>query len=478
MANSLKTGTIYLTLSSFIFIVTGYFINVWLGRFLGPTDYGNYGVIIGLISLVNMIQTSGLTQTAAKYIAENEKDGDAIFKSALNIQIVATLIISTIYYLSAPVIADLLNDNSLVPFLQLSTLIFPLYGLYALYIDYYNGRHNFKKQAIINSLYSITKLVAVLLFAYFYHLKGVLWGFIVAPFLSILAGFYYPKGSVNSFTYKKLLLFSIPLIGYVIFSTLLQSLDLYMVKSFLSGEYAGYYTASQNISKLVFYATISLSSVLLPSISKSVSNNLLAKAQSTISISMRYALMLIIPSVLLIATTSNQLLELIYSSVYTPASVSLSILAFAYGFFSIFTILCTIINGSGKPKYSLLLSLFGTIIITLLCILLIPQYNIVGAAIASLVSNFLVMLIAAIYISNRFNKFINFYSLIRIILSSIIVSVVAIFIILPVTMLPLLYLALFAIYLLLLKVMKEFNENDTKIILSVLPSKILSKYKI
>ena len=56
-----------------LFILVGYAINIVLGRLLGPINYGIYGVLVSLISVANILQTSGLTQSMAKYIAANEK---------------------------------------------------------------------------------------------------------------------------------------------------------------------------------------------------------------------------------------------------------------------------------------------------------------------------------------------------------------------------------------------------------------------
>ena len=36
--------------SSLVFMISGYLINLWLGKQLGPASYGIYGVIISLIN--------------------------------------------------------------------------------------------------------------------------------------------------------------------------------------------------------------------------------------------------------------------------------------------------------------------------------------------------------------------------------------------------------------------------------------------
>jgi stage V sporulation protein B len=116
--SKLAKGAIYLSLSAFLFMLSGYIANIWLGRHFGPKVYGQYGVIIALISLINIMQTSGLPQALAKFVAENPKEKDGILKSALNIQIISTLSVALLFAAFAPTIATLLKDKELVKYLR------------------------------------------------------------------------------------------------------------------------------------------------------------------------------------------------------------------------------------------------------------------------------------------------------------------------------------------------------------------------
>ncbi|MEK7570953.1 MAG: flippase [Patescibacteria group bacterium] len=460
MRTTLKKGTMYLTVASGIFIFVGYLTNILLGRFLGPVDYGNYGVIVSLISLVNIIQTSGLTQSVAKYIAQDEQLADEILKSAFTLQLVVTGVITILFFLLAPMLAALLNDESLTPYLQLASASFPVYGMYALYVDYANGRHFFKKQALLNSLYSVTKAIGVVSLGYLFHLKGVLWGFIIAPFFSLLIGFYYPRKTRFHFPYKKLILFSLPLIGYTLFSTLLQSIDLYFVKSLLSPEASGFYTASQSVARILYFGTIAFSSVLLPSISHSVQQKLYTKTRETIALALRIILLIIAPITALIAATSKDVLLILYSAAYIPASSALSLLIVSFVFFTLFTLLSTILIAAGKPKIPFVLAGLGLCANALLCFLLIPQFFLSGAAIASLLSNAFVMILAAIALYHQCNYLFPQNRLYKIIGTSLLLFILAKMITVELFLLPFLYLSFLSLYVIILIVLKEITDED------------------
>lgn len=467
MKTTMKQGAIHLTGASLLFIVVGYFINIILGRFLGPVQYGIYGVLVSLISVANILQTAGLTQAMAKYIAENEEISDEILRSSLILQTVISLGLTIIFFIIAPYIALILRDDSLTNYIRLAALSFPIYGFYALFVDYYNGRHFFKKQAFLTSMYSLSKAVSVIILGYLFSLKGVLVGYIIAPLISLFLGFYYPKRILFRFPYKKLIIFSLPIIGYIIFSTLLQSIDLYFVKAMLSPESAGYYTASQNISRILYFATLAVSSIMLPTISQNVQRKLLNKIQEAITTSLRIVLLILAGGIALISATSHELLIMIYSNLYSAADESLSILAISFGFFTFFTLFATILTGAGKPKVPFVLSLFGLIMNMLLCFILIPYYQLTGAAVASLVSNVIVMSIAAGAVYRQFSALLSIRHVLTISSGGCLAFLCARVLTENNFFLPIIYVLTFSMYVLFLIITNELTREDVKQLRSI-----------
>lgn len=460
-------------------MAAGYLVNIFLGRSLGPVAYGTYGVIISLMTAVNLMQTAGLPQAVAKYIAEDENKADEVLKSGLLIQIVATVLLTVLFFILAKPLALLLHDVKLVPYIQLASLILPLYGIFALYTGYYNGLHNFKRQSVLNILYALLKVIAVLVLVSLFQLIGAIVGFIISPIAAIMTGIKIPKKVRQSFPYKKIILFSLPLIGFAIFSNLLQSIDLFFVKALMhSNKATGFYTANQNIAEIPFYAVTALAGVVFPGISRSVSQKLKEHTKKLILMSLRSALLILLPSILLISATSFYLLTFLFSSSYQLGATALSILVIGNGFFTLFTIMAMIISGSGFPLTSSILSGIGVIISSLVCIWLIPLFGLLGAAMATTIASFLVMLGAAVIVYLNFGVLLSVQSFLKILVASLIIYLLAKIIILPVILLPFLYIFLFGIYILLLILLKEITRDDVALLYSLLPQWIMKKRKI
>ncbi len=462
MSKNIVSSTLVLTISSFIFMVTGYLINILLGRQLGPADYGIYGVIISLMTAVNMIQTSGLPQTTAKFIASGKYSENEILASSLWLQIISTSILTVVFFLLAGPIAILLNDISLINYIRASSLILPFYAIYSIYTGYYNGLQNFKKQASIYNVYSVSKLILVIGLVYFFHLYGAIIGFILAPIAALLFGFHLPnKVFLEKSLYRKLILFSLPLIAFSILSTLQLSIDLFFVKSLMQDNLAaGLYTASQNIARISYFALSSFAIILLPIVAQSVHAESVVETGRKIRNILRYLFLLLIPGTILISITSSQLLHLLYSSKYISGGPSLSWLAIGLGFLALFNVLTNIIIAAEKPYVTVVLAGTGVLISSIFCYFLIPHYGLVGAGLATTIGGVLTTLASLVIVTRRFPHSLNWVSIFKISCATLVMYCVSLFIHLPVILLPLTYIILSLIYAIILYILGEIRKED------------------
>jgi O-antigen/teichoic acid export membrane protein len=184
---------------------------------------------------------------------------------------------------------------------------------------------------------------------------------------------------------------------------------------------------------------------------------------------MRYMLMLLIPGVLLISATSSDLIDLAYSSRYIEAANPLSILVFGLAFLTVFLVLAHIIMGSGKPNVVFGITLPLVAMDIVLNIVLIPRYELMGAAWATTLTALVGMTVAAIYVFRRFKALVSARSVIKICLASLAVYFIALHVSLSPFFLPLIYVGLFAVYFGLLLLMKEFSKEDVETIKRIIP---------
>ncbi|UCG54303.1 MAG: flippase [Dehalococcoidia bacterium] len=468
-------GTLYLIIANGVFSVVGYIIHFWIGRHLGPAEYGIFGVVIYLMTTVNLFITSGFPQSASKYIAEDYSRAGSIIRDANRIQFVFCIIIFGLYFGLSGVIANLFDDPSLTSYIRISTLGIPAYAFFSVYsVGYLNGLRRFSWQALASIGSSITKLAVVFGSVLLgFGVGGALVGYIIAAIVGFVLAwkFLNPlKKSKSNFGWKKLVGFGIPATIFAATFFLLMNIDLFVVKAIGGGEAeTGYYASATTISRVPHFLIAGLAMTLLPSISRSTSLNNIELTKSYIQQSVRFMLMALIPGVLVVSATSADLLTLLYSSSYLEAAIPLSILVFGVALLTIFYVLSNIILGINKPWIVLSIVLLLAGVDIALSVFLISSYGLVGAAWATTITGLIGMSLVAGYIFTRFRTLICIKSLLRILFASGVVYGTTYFIPSLPLWLPAIYIGLSLVYIGILWVTKELTKDDLNTVMKLIP---------
>lgn len=469
---SLAKGTLYLGSSQAILMISGYITHIYIGRFLGPADYGMFGIIISIMTLNNILFMTGIPQASSKFIAMNGNI-NKIMKTSINLQIIFSIIVFGIYFLSAQIIADILGDPELSKYIRISAFTIPIYAMFSIYGGFLNGFRLYGRQAsitIIHSIVKVTTVIALILLGF--AIYGAIIGYILGALAGTIIGWFFVRdikkniGNNTDFSVRKIIDFSL-LITIFSFSLLfLVNIDLFLVKRFLDNTQTGYYTASSTLSKLPYYMLTGLGMTLFPAISKFSNDKI--QVIKYIKESMRYMILILFPITFIISGSSKLLIELIYSNIYVEASYSLEILIFGLAAFTISNILMMIINAYGRPVIPVVITITLIPMIIGLNWILIPIYGLKGAAIATTITGLFGLILSSIYIIRLFGTFIDLISLIRIIFASFIVYEMALWVQVDIVILPLWYIFLFGIYICILILTKEFNKNDFKIVTNIM----------
>ncbi len=469
--DSLSKGSIFLMLSKVIFLFSGYGVNIAAARILGPSSYGVIGIIISIMTIMNLFFMSGFPRTTSKYISENKNWNQNLIKKSLKLQIVLLISASLIFILLTPVISYILNDFSLTYYFIITVIVLPFYAVFALFSEgFLNGYRLFKKQAISSSIFSIVKLITVLILLMIgLTIEGVIFGYAIAAFSGFLISFYYFKkikivGNLD-IPYKKIINFTIPIIIFSVCIFLLFNIDLLSIKAILENNAeTGLYTSASMIARIPYFVFTGLEFALLPTISYSVTKKGMKHTKTQIQQTSRYLLMILIPLILLVAASSTDIINIFYTSEFSQAGPVLQILIFGLGFISLISVLSYIAIGLGKPNIALLTTIITLLITISLNIYFIPIYGLKGGALATTISAFIGFLIIFIIITKNIGFFIYTDTLLKIILSAIVIFIVAFYTNLTGIKLIIEYFVLIIIYFGILWVLKEINTDDISMI--------------
>jgi len=441
--NHIAKSALWVTVSEIIFNLSGFIIHSILGRVLGPADYGRYGIIVTLTTMVIILIGNGIPTAMSKYISEIFETNPQLIlkikKQALIIQTVLIAVITVVFFLCAPLISLALGDTTLTPLFQFSSLIIPAFAAASFYFSYYTGLHEFNTQATLKTVRSFLRIIFVVGMAVVFGLYGSISGYIIAPFAVFVAAYLIDKFVINKkiqakiaqfpqdknleteFEWRKLINYGWQIVVFFLAYELLISIDLYLVKGLLHDDaLTGVYNASLTVGRIPYYIFYAMTVFLLPMVSKKSANNNLTNAKGIINNAIRIMLIFLTPMVVLLSIYAHQTLELLYGKKYLAGAVPMSVLVWGVGFLTIFYVLSFAANGGGKTFVSMMISFFGLIVNVVLNYILILKMGLVGSAWATTVASFVVMLIMLYYIKKHFEASLDFMELLKVLLSGII----------------------------------------------------------
>jgi stage V sporulation protein B len=396
-------GALYLAFSEIVFVLSGYLIHIFLARKLGPSGYGTYSVVVSLVSIANLFLTTGIPKTVSKFISENKKNFESVKKSSIYLQLFFGIIFFNLFIISSKSMSFLLKDASLEPYIKIVAIMIPAFSFHSLFIGYLNGLREYEKQAISQTVYYFSKIILIFILVYLLNssIKGALLGFALSPLLGLLACLFFVDFRLNggNFPIKKIILFSLPITFFSVINNFALNLDLFFVKALVSNTLdVGYYSAASTIAKTLTYATVPISSVIFPVISNLTHKGKSEKSKIYIEKSFLYSFLIVFSIALLFSIFSKQIVSLLYSGEYLPATNSLKVLSFGMAFFALYTLAMTIISGAGKLKSCIVISSLVMILDLVLCSCLVKSYALVGAATATAISGFFGLCLSLIFI--------------------------------------------------------------------------------
>lgn len=287
--DSLIRDSFILFIASMFANVAGFFYHFYMGRVLGPVDYGILGVVFSIAYLINVPATvvqTGVTKFTADFLAkgENETAVYKIHKTIFSKMFVYAFLLMMVFLLFSGIISNVLKI-SIYPL-----FVFAPYILFALMLPvlrgFLQGRQLFKKLGINLVLESVFKLVFGIGLVYFgFRVYGAVVAVVIASFLACLLIYFNVKkfnlshnvdsGNVenniegdikNKFEISDFYKYIKPVFFALLFLTLLYTIDVFFVKHYFSEHEAGLYTALSLIGRIVFFASSAVSMVMFPKV--------------------------------------------------------------------------------------------------------------------------------------------------------------------------------------------------------------------
>jgi O-antigen/teichoic acid export membrane protein len=413
------TGSFYVFIFSSLSAGLNYLLRFILAANLTIADYGLFYASLSLINLVAVLRYFGLHQSLAYYIskfkAENKlkKLRTSIF-TAFSLQILITSLITLVIFLYSENIVinyfGLQNISQRVIIIKLLAGFFFINMFVEMMRVIARGFQKMRFFVLIDFLRMFFWVTFTCLLLWFnYSVFSPIGGILISCFLVILIFLkpilkLIPKTTIkpNKKLTKKLISYGIPLMISGFIGTIIASTDTILITIFKTLEDVGIYQTAQSTSRLLWLFSGSLIPVLFPLVTE-IETKKGYVFKRGVELIYKYLWIILIPFALMLFFLSTEILNLFFGKLYIQGSLVLKIFALGAIFFSITQINGTILNGIGKPTKYTKVAFKGMIINLIGNLILIPLIGIIGAAISTLLTYF-IMLIFSFFELRRFIK--------------------------------------------------------------------------
>lgn len=195
---------------------------------------------------------------------------------------------------------------------------------------------------------------------------------------------------------------SMALFSAVVAASIYTYLDSIMLGFLTDYAQVGFYNSATHISKSLLPIATSLAVVALPRLSYYLKDKKWDDINVLVEKSISVIAFLCFPITFAVISIAPEFIPLFYGPLFGGAILPLQIIigvVVAIGFSNLFGV--QILTGLGRDKLLLIMTLVGAAVNFSLNLFLIPSYGAVGAAIASVLAEFLVMIVGLIFVVKK-----------------------------------------------------------------------------
>jgi|Deesub1362B_J571_1020462.scaffolds.fasta_scaffold00364_1 O-antigen/teichoic acid export membrane protein len=403
-----KESTIFF-FGSFIGNGLKYLINIIIARYLGAALFGIYFLGLSVFRILERISYMGIQNGVLRYVAayNGEKDNSRV-KGIIIIGFfiassIALLFSIMLFLLSKAIGEGIFNKPAAVDALRFFALALPFSTPTAILLFATRAFKKLKYEVYIRDLFEPLLRILFIIFIIIVGLKlsGIIFVFVISAFISLFLAFFYLRKFFPSITNKdirpvfetkKLFSFSWPLSLYGVFLYLISWINILMLGHFLPSKAVGIYSAAHRTIILVQTAFLSFNSIFAPIISDLYNRKEYIKLSSLYKIVAKWIFSISLPISLLMITFAKNIL-ILFGLEYTVGVHCFIVLVFAYLLDSAVGTPEGIIMMTGRSKLNLINSIILILSNVILNLFLIPNYGILGAALATGFSIFLINII-------------------------------------------------------------------------------------
>lgn len=365
-------------------------------RSLTPTSFGYVALAYTVASAIGALAIFGVKDGVTRLMSAGaEEEGVEIVRAGVLITVITGAVGAALMYLARTRIADVMSESALTPLLVLFAalvLFKPLAEtLFGVLRAFGSSRAAILTRNIVPRVVGLVVFgIGVLLID---EVSAAVMYWVSIPVIMIVVSSYFIlkrlgtknvfSGGVKASRIRDLLVFSGPLaVGSVVFLFLGQ-LDVLMLGYFADSKAVGLYRSILPLQQSSTFIMTSFTFLFLPLATEFFEERQFDDLSELYTVSTKWISALTLPMVLVLGLFPSPVINAFFGSSYLPAAPALTILILGMYSRALVGLNGDMVRAINRPEIELYTAVGGLAVNAVLNVLLIPQYGIVGAAVAT-----------------------------------------------------------------------------------------------
>jgi len=381
----LGVGTIQVLFAECLVFPLGLITAAYIGRALGPRDYGIFAVALATGDVIEWTMTSLFSRATVQVVSE-AADWRAVAAATFRLQTSIGIALGVSSFLAADLVAGALGEPSIAWLLRALALELPLVAAGVVTRNVLTGRGKYRERALSSVFRLSARMVFVIaLVAAGFSVRGAIVGEVLSTAVWLAALSWLariptltpgpPEGN------RRLWSLARPLFMLALSLRVLDKVGVVALKMLgASAREAGWYAAAQNFGIAPGIFAVSFGPLLLNALASSVRGGNLAPGRPLVRNALRVVFG-ILPFVAFGAGAAPEIIRLIYGAGYEPAArLAIPLLGSAMGI-AIASVAGTILAAADEARR--IVRLLGPVTLAALVALafVVPRFGAMGAAI-------------------------------------------------------------------------------------------------
>lgn len=399
MASSVAKNTTFMTMASIAQRVVSFVYFIIIARIIGVENTGDYFFALSFSTIFLVIADFGLNNVLVRELARNEEKGNSYLNSLLSLKFILGIFSYALIILFANILGYEESTKQLI-YVAGITVIFD--SLQNLFYASLRAAQKLKYEALgIFMSQVLTMIIGTTALMLHWPLYFLILAYTIPSFLSVFyAGYFTAKNigwRLHPVWQKEILqpffFMALPFFAAAIIGKLFSFSDSLLMSKILDKTQLGYWSVPYKIVFAFQFIPIALTASLYPVISALHAGENKERIAQLLLKGWRYLLLIVMPLMFGIYAIADNFIVSFYTSAYAPSAVVLKVLIFSLVFTYLNYTMAALLNAVNKQTEQTLLMLFALIMSVCLNLWLLPQFQVLGAAISALVSNIILFIL-------------------------------------------------------------------------------------